>query len=113
MKGELQRQDKRQGQKSRHCCTSQIILVLGEEKRQTSKQGTTYGTTQNAVSLVPTLLNMILQSSRIQGFQEFKTTEQLARNRHDRTPIIEFAAILRRENSRQQKEQTSFLEFEV
>ena len=85
-----------------------MILDLGEEKRKTSKQGTTYGTTQNAVSLVPTLLNVILQSCRIQGFQEFKTTEQLARNRHDRTPIIEFATILRREKSVSKKSKHRF-----
>lgn len=59
-----------------------------------NKQGAAYRTTQYAVPLVPSLLDMILQGSRIQGLQKFKTTEQFSRNRHDCTPVIEFATVL-------------------
>lgn len=57
-------------------------------------KGETYGTAQHAVSLLPSLLNVILQRRRIQWLQKFKTAKQFPGNGHDSAPVIEFAAVL-------------------
>lgn len=54
----------------------------------------TYRTVEDAVSFVTTLLDVVFQRGRIQGFQQFEATEELARDGHDSSPVVEFAAIL-------------------
>jgi len=55
---------------------------------------TTYWTVQEFLSLIATLLHMTLQQRRVEWFQQLKTTEQLARYRHDCSPIVKLSAVL-------------------
>ena len=41
-----------------------------------TKTERTYRTVQHAISLIAPLFDMTLQSTRVEGFQEFKATEQ-------------------------------------
>lgn len=54
----------------------------------------TYRTAQDAVSLVATLLDVILQCCRIQRLQQLEAAEKLAGDRHDSSPVVKLATIL-------------------
>lgn len=54
----------------------------------------TYRTVQHAVSLVSALLDVVLQSSRVKRLQQLKATQELGGDRHNRTPVVKFTAIL-------------------
>ena len=54
----------------------------------------TYGTVEELVPLVPALLDVALESIRVQRLEQLKATKELCRNRHDSTPVVEFSAIL-------------------
>lgn len=57
----------------------------------------TYRTVQHRISLVSPLLDVALQGAGIKRLQKLEATEKLARNRHHGAPIIEFAAVLCRD----------------
>ena len=54
----------------------------------------TYRTVKDLVALVPPLLDMILECIRVKRFEELKAAKKFRRDRHDGSPIIEFAAVL-------------------
>lgn len=66
-------------------------LARGKSSTQRIKS---YRTVEDAVPFVTTLLDVVFQSGRIQWLQQFKATEELARDGHDSAPVVEFAAIL-------------------
>lgn len=54
----------------------------------------THRTIQHILPLVSTFLDVALQSARVERLQKFETAQQLARHGHDRSPVIELAAVL-------------------
>lgn len=54
----------------------------------------TYRTVEHILTGISALLDMTLECTRIEWLQKFETAEQIARYRHDGTPIVKFSAIL-------------------
>lgn len=54
----------------------------------------TYRTVQHLLSLVSPLLDVALESIRVEGLEEFKAAKQLGRHGHDGTPVVKFTAVL-------------------
>ena len=67
--------------------------------------GITYRTVEHRVALITALLDVGLQLTGIQRFQELKAAQQLCGYRHDSAPIIELAAILGTELARSDTQQ--------
>jgi len=54
----------------------------------------TYWTVQHVLTSISSLLDMILQCTRVQRLQQFKATQKVAGYRHDGAPIVELATVL-------------------
>jgi hypothetical protein len=54
----------------------------------------TYWTVEHVLSSISASLNVALESTRIQGFQKFKTAQEVTGDRHHGTPIVELATVL-------------------
>ena len=54
----------------------------------------TYRTVQHILPLVSTFFDVALQSARVERLQKLEAAQQLAGHGHDRSPIIELAAVL-------------------
>ena len=60
----------------------------------TRVNGITYRTVEHVLSSISASLDVALESTRIHGFQKFKTAQEVTGNRHHGTPIVEFATVL-------------------
>lgn len=65
-------------------------MRMGERTRES----VTYGTVQDVVPLVTPLLDVVLEGVGIKRLEQLETAQQLRRNRHDGTPVVELAAVL-------------------
>jgi hypothetical protein len=54
-----------------------------------------YRTVKHVLTGISALLDVTFQCTGIQWFQKLETAQQIARNRHDSTPIVKFSAVLR------------------
>jgi hypothetical protein len=55
----------------------------------------TYRTVEHILTGISAFLDMTLQCTRIEWLQKLETAQQIARNRHDSTPVVEFSAVLK------------------
>ena len=49
----------------------------------------TYRTVERAIALVPSLLNVAFQRTRVEGFEKLKATKKFAGDAHDCPPVVE------------------------
>ena len=61
---------------------------------QTRINVVTYRTVEHMLALVSALLDMALESARVERLKQLKATEQLGRYRHDGAPVIKLTAVL-------------------
>lgn len=54
----------------------------------------TYRTVEHVLAFISALLDVPLESAGVQRLQQLKATQQLARNRHDGSPIVELSTVL-------------------
>lgn len=60
----------------------------------TSIHKLTYRTVEHVLAFISALLDVPLESAGVQRLQQLKATQQLARNRHDGSPIVELSTVL-------------------
>lgn len=54
----------------------------------------TYRTVEHVLTFVSALLDVSFESTRIERLQQLEAAQQLTRNRHDSSPVVEFSTIL-------------------
>lgn len=54
----------------------------------------TYGTVYRALALLLTLLDVLLESTRVKRLDQLEAAKQLSGHRHDGAPIVELATVL-------------------
>lgn len=75
--------------------TQAVKVRLVSNESNPSKSWVTYRAVQHVVPLIAALLDMILQGTRIEWFEQLEAAEELLRDSHHGTPVVKLSAVLR------------------
>lgn len=72
------------------------LQAMSISKREIGEVTTveTHRAVQHVLSVIPGLLDVALQCTRIQRLQQLEATQKLPRDGHDCAPVVELSAIL-------------------